>query len=1320
MNQIELNKLQADAYDHLWNGRYRLALKTAKELYQEKPEDSEAVICLAWAHLENGNPLKAMDYANLAVELSSESTRTHLCRGYVLMRLSIFEGAINDLEKSITEQQSLLAWSYLNKARAYAGLKNFKDAKSSYDRCISINEGKNEAWKNLEKYYTTVIDISGNEDSIDKMNIPEYLDLAKDAFKDKETWFANYLSKLILKEPEFKSYHELAHLLELEAMIHLFQFRPAMKKAEEIKSDFKKNKKFNQLLTTLEKMKEEETEEEEAPKKDSDKLFTVERPASKATSKKSAQDSSSIPKKFDVVYHPNDHADVFSAKMFDSDEAAAMGERTFYSQFDLNRIKEVGVEIIFSNPNFRIQNKVFTCAAVWYLNDFEIHRHTFSLKVDQDWDSIVFTQACGSKESINWSMGQSHVEIFIEGFKVADKWFFVDTESIKDSEDFDAPAFEPEDKGSKESSSNQKSYKKETKKEEKVEEKPVRSLEELLEELDSYVGLNSVKKAIRDFIDFLEFQRERKKRGLKSTEGLSINAVFTGNPGTGKTTIARMLGEIFKSMEIVPKGHVVEVDRAALVGQYVGETAQKTEQIIEDAMGGILFIDEAYTLVKKGGQDFGQEAIDVLLKRMEDKKGDFCVIAAGYPEEMETFLTSNPGMKSRFNHTFNFEDYSPEELIDIFQRYLKKEEYSIDEGAETALNKEFTNLYRKRDQTFGNARLVRQTFESAKLQLSRRVSKLSDEEKTDEAMATIIEDDINAILKTEEAKDVRLTINDESLQEALDELNKLTGLTSVKNDIKDMVKLVRYFLEQGEDVKDKFGQHILFLGSPGTGKTTAARILSKIFSALTILPKGHLIETDRQGLVASHIGGTAEKTTKMIDKSFGGTLFIDEAYTLASKGGSGSDFGKEAVDTLLKRMEDDRGKFICIAAGYTEEMKGFIETNPGIQSRFTKSFMFEDYTPDELIEITKRMLKGKKIELDEKAREALMKHFNEIYRTRDKNFGNARIVRSIIEKGTQKRILRLADLTKDERKEDEVQKLMLEDLSDTLKKADEGKAYEIKGDPEKLEKLMKELGSLTGLDSVKQSVEKLISSLKVAQLRKDRGLKVIEKPLHAIFVGNPGTGKTTVARLMSKIYRELGLLEKGHLVEVDRAALVAGYQGQTATKTDKVIEQALGGTLFIDEAYTLSRGGNDFGQEAIDTLLKRMEDYRGKFIVIVAGYTNEMKQFVESNPGLQSRFTNEFVFEDYEPRMLLSIANEISEQNGYRLDEGALQLLMEFFDKLYANRDNNFGNARTARNILYKAISYQEQRISLNPNAEELDLTTITFEDVGKLTEGDA
>lgn len=556
------------------------------------------------------------------------------------------------------------------------------------------------------------------------------------------------------------------------------------------------------------------------------------------------------------------------------------------------------------------------------------------------------------------------------------------------------------------------------------------SYENVLHDLDSMIGLDSIKSKVKEYTNYLKFIALRKEKGLADNENINLHAVFKGNPGTGKTTVARMLGRIYKELGLLKKGHVHEVDRGDLVAEFIGQTAPKTKEAIKKAKDGILFIDEAYSLARKDddSKDFGKESIEILLKELSDSS-DIAIIVAGYPTEMNTFLESNPGLKSRFNMIYDFPDYLPQELIKISEYACEKRGVKLSESASAEMYKHLVEVYRNRDKFFGNARMVNSLIDEFKMNLGLRVMKSKDPKKLTLAnLSTIEKEDISKSFANKQNQAADIPIDEDLLKESVSKLKKLTGLPKVKADIDELIKLVRYYKESNKNPREIFSLHSVFLGNPGTGKTTVARILAQIYKALGILERGHLVECDRQSLVGGYIGQTAIKTSELLDKSQGGVLFIDEAYSLTE--GGGNDYGREAIETILKRMEDQRGKFIVIAAGYTQNMEKFLETNPGLKSRFDRTFMFEDFNAEDLLAIAIQQLADHNLTPDTEAKEKLKSYIEYMYQKRDKYFGNGRAVRKIIEEAVRNQHLRLSELPKTKRTAKITGTLTLEDVSE--------------------------------------------------------------------------------------------------------------------------------------------------------------------------------------------------------------------------------------------------------------------------------------------------
>jgi SpoVK/Ycf46/Vps4 family AAA+-type ATPase len=460
-----------------------------------------------------------------------------------------------------------------------------------------------------------------------------------------------------------------------------------------------------------------------------------------------------------------------------------------------------------------------------------------------------------------------------------------------------------------------------------------------LGEILALTGLTRVKEQIQTFTRMVQFNQLRVQRGHKSTD-MTMHSLFLGNPGTGKTTVARLLGTALFDAGAIDRDVFVEVGRRDLVGQVLGASANMTLKVLESARGGVLFIDEAYALYQKNNNEFGQEAVDTLIAFMENNRDDIVIIFAGYTDQMQDFLNMNSGLQSRVPNRFDFEDYSPAEIVDIGYQSLLRDDYTVDADL---YHRVVADTYR-RSTDKSNGRWVRNFNQELVKQMARRV--VNDPAQNFDDLAHITDEDIYNVAGGDSDR------KDANVQLLLEQLDGLAGLTDVKEWVRKLVNRVKVDQQRREmdGNSSRPTYHMVFAGNPGTGKTTVAKIIAQLFYNLGILENATVKEVDRTKLVGQFIGHTEQNTSKAIDAAMGGVLFVDEAYQLQVEG-MGNDFGQQAIETFMTRLENDRDKFVSIFAGYTENMDRFLGANPGLRSRIPLTIEFPDFSPIEVGQI---------------------------------------------------------------------------------------------------------------------------------------------------------------------------------------------------------------------------------------------------------------------------------------------------------------------------------------------------------------------------------
>lgn len=804
-------------------------------------------------------------------------------------------------------------------------------------------------------------------------------------------------------------------------------------------------------------------------------------------------------------------------------------------------------------------------------------------------------------------------------------------------------------------------------------------------------------------------QKKKQKKAVCSNERIDTpdddiafdypvpHFVIKGNPGVGKTTVARLIGQIFYETGILKKGMTIEATREDLVDRYVGGTANRTREQIIEAQESVLFIDDAYSLLDKSDDNnYPKEAIDEIVAAMTNtKQYHFCMIMAGYPAPMDELLKMNSGLSSRFSkaNILTIEDYPPELLKTIFVNNCRKDGYRFwgdKEGEETPLDLDlfFKNMYEQRDRAnFGNARDVVSVAREAKMQSSLR----DDEERC------IKKEDFGSYLKYFEQHGVS------SIDDIYAEIDQYVGLEFVK----ELFDNVRLEILDVEDCKrrgvkpDSYPDHYIFAGNPGTGKTTVGKMIGEFYHLMGVMGGSETLFVDASELIGNHVGDSKNKIVEKIQEAIdhNSILYIDEAYQIADTA-----YSSEIVGAMMTKMTENAADFKMIFGMYSNRVEDFLKLNAGL-SRRVRIVEFPDYTPEQLVKIFDKTLESQGRTITEEAHHLIELLMEYKYNTRTENFGNAGDVKKLV---IDMKKLLLKRSSKAAGGVDRYQ-YTAEDIP-----ADQLELIKDQINPRTFDDIMKDLNEQIGLSDLKEIILQKQEQLLYAQKSGKSTYGI--NPGYYFFVGNPGTGKSTSAKLFGECLRELGIVKTNNFYSCTAKDLIGQYMGETDKKTYELLKKSINGVLFIDEAYSLSyaesaHSDSSYKKEALEQIIAFMDDpkHRKRCCIILAGYEKDMQGLYKSNSGMRSRI-EEVHFRDYSPTEMYQIFALFCRKAGYAIADG----VEEYYTPIFKNMSTMeyFSNGRTARTIYEKTASNLMRRVVHSDDLTEEEQKTIQMSDL--------
>lgn len=804
-------------------------------------------------------------------------------------------------------------------------------------------------------------------------------------------------------------------------------------------------------------------------------------------------------------------------------------------------------------------------------------------------------------------------------------------------------------------------------------------------------------------------QKKAKKKAVCSNERIDTldddiafeypvpHFVIKGNPGVGKTTVARLIGQIFYETGILKKGMTIEATREDLVDRYVGGTANRTREQIIEAQESVLFIDDAYSLLDKSDDNnYPKEAIDEIVAAMTNtKQYHFCMIMAGYPDPMDELLKMNSGLSSRFSkaNILTIEDYPPELLKTIFVSNCRKDGYRLWGEAENEddsldLDLFFKNMYEQRDRAnFGNARDVVSVAREAKMQASLR----------DDEARCITKADFGSYEKYFEQHGVS------SIDDIYAEIDQYVGLDFVK----DLFENVRLEILDVEDCKrrgvkpDTYPDHYIFAGNPGTGKTTVGKMIGEFYHLMGVLGGSETLFVDASELIGNHVGDSKNKIVEKIQEAIdrNSLLYIDEAYQIADTA-----YSTEIVGAMMTKMTENAADFKMIFGMYSNRVEDFLKLNAGL-SRRVRIVEFPDYTPDQLVKIFDKTIEAQGRTISDEAHHLIEVLMEYKYNTRTENFGNAGDVKKLVidmKKLLLKRTSRAAeDVDRYQYTAEDIPADQLDLIKDQI-------------NPRTFEDIMKDLNEQIGLSDLKEIILQKQEQLLYAKKSGKSTYGI--NPGYYFFVGNPGTGKSTSAKLFGECLRELGIVKTNNFYSCTAKDLIGQYMGETDQKTYELLKKSINGVLFIDEAYSLSyaesaHSDSSYKKEALEQIIAFMDvpEHRAKCCIILAGYEKDMQGLYKSNSGMRSRI-EEVHFRDYSSSEMYQIFALFCRKAGYSIADGVEEYYTPIFGQMA--QMEYFSNGRTARTVFEKTASNLMRRVVHSNNLTDEEAKTIQMSDL--------